>query len=465
MGQTYQLTATAAFGLEGVTARELRTLGFADVKTENNRVAFTGDAAEIVRANLWLRTAERVYVVLKRYPARTFTELFDGAAAYPWEEWIGRDSAFIVNGKCVRSKLMSVRDCQSILKKAIADRLCRKYGVKWLPETAERYSVVFSVTDDEVTLMLDSSGEGLHKRGYRTLNVDAPLRETTAAALLLLAGYDGVRPLIDPFCGSGTIPIEAYFIATDRAPGLTRDFDCTAWKQVPEQVTEQVREQARNRYRPDASFSISGYDVDPQAIAVSLRHARAAGAERIRFRQGDVRDLRVSEKNGLFLCNPPYGERLEERAEVEKLYADMKKVFDRAEGWRRYVLTSDKNFERIFGRKADARRKLYNGMIECCFYQYFVNAPSGKENGGVQSGKEENGKSDSKQPLTGETAARGKEKQSGKSLVAAPRERFTRYHRTYRRGIMGCRERQRETGTKPESTAATGRPVTPRERA
>ena len=366
-----QCMATAAFGIEGITASELREMGLEKVRAEDSRVYFEGGLDDVARANMWLRTADRVYIVLDSFEARTFDELFERVKAYSWETWLDKQSAFPVTGKCIRSTLMSISDCQSIIKKAIVERLKSRYGLSWFEETGARYSVVFSIVNDRVTIMLDTSGEGLHRRGYRTYNTSAPLRETMAAALLRITRYDGSRPLIDPFCGSGTIPIEAYMIASDRAPGLLRDFDCLHWRGMPLKTGELVRQEALDRYDRSLKPEIIGYDIDGGVLRLARRHAKQAEINEMHFQQLDVHELITSKKDGMFICNPPYGERLMEKRQAEALYRDMREVFNKAAGWRQYILTSHPGFERIYGRRADARRKLYNGRIECCFYQYF----------------------------------------------------------------------------------------------
>ena len=366
-----QCMATAAFGIEGITASELREMGLEKVRAEDSHVYFEGGLDDIARANMWLRTADRVYIVLDTFEAVTFDGLFEHIKAYPWENWLDKHSAFPLTGKCIRSSLMSISDCQSIIKKAIVERLKGRYGISWFQENEAKYSVVFSIVNDKVSVMLDTSGEGLHRRGYRTYNTSAPLRETMAAALLRITRYEGQRPLIDPFCGSGTIPIEAYMMAADRAPGLLRDFECFSWEQMPFKIAEHVREEANDRYNRTIRPEIIGYDIDGSVLNLARKHAKQAGVGEMHFQQADVRSLSTSKRDGMFICNPPYGQRLLEKRQAEALYRDMRKVFDKAGSWRQYILTSHPNFERIYGRRADARRKLYNGRIECCFYQYF----------------------------------------------------------------------------------------------
>ena len=366
-----QFTIPTLFGLEGVCADEVRRLELPQVKAENGRVLCTGSAADLPRLNLNIRTGERVLLTLGTFPARDFDALFEGVRALPWERFIPRDGQFPVKGHCLNSALRSVHACQSIVKKAIAARLGSKYGLQTLPETGALYQVQFSIMGDEAALMLDTSGPGLHKRGYRAQGVAAPLRETLAAALVLLSGYRGRDPFCDPFCGSGTIVIEAALIAKNRAPGLNRSFAAQRWRWLPAKLWMDAADEAQEA-EFHGSYDIWGGDIDPAAVELSRHNAQLAGvADMVRFEVADAAGFRREEPRGRVVTNPPYGERLLEKKEAEELY----RAFGKAarglpEGWEVDVLSSHTEFERAFGRSADKKRKLYNGMIKCDLFMY-----------------------------------------------------------------------------------------------
>ena len=358
------------FGLEGPAADELRRMGVENVRAENGRVRFSGDARSCAKANLRLRTGERVLLQLGSFEARTFDELFEGVRALPLADLIPADGQFPVKGYCLNSTLHSVPDCQRIIKKAAATALGEAYGTSWLPETGALYQLQFSILKDRAELYLDTTGAPLFKRGYRPGHVAAPLRETLAAALVGLARYRGKDAFWDPFCGSGTIPIEAALIARGRAPGLHREFSAQHWQGMPASVWKDARDEAVSlEYHGD--YRIFASDIDPKAVALSRENARRAGVEEdIVFSVADAREIPPPAERGVIVCNPPYGERMLERDEARALY----RAFGRnpTPDWKRFVICSDPEFERFFGRPADKKRKLYNGMLPCHLYMYFA---------------------------------------------------------------------------------------------
>lgn len=357
-------------------AREVKALGYENVKTGNARVVFSAPMEAICRANLWLRCADRVLIKVGEFKALTFDELFEGTKALPWEEWLPVDASFPVDGKSVKSKLFSVSDCQAITKKAIVERLKRKYHRQWFDETGPQYQIEVALQNDLATLTIDTSGPGLHKRGYRKLTGTAPLKETLAAALINLSFWGPERVLIDPCCGTGTIPIEAGLIGLNIAPGLNRDFAAQKWPQLPDDLWRKARAEALDRIRRDRKLKIIGTDIDPEVLSLARYHCKQAQLDRqIHLQQLPLSELRNSHKYGCVICNPPYGERLGETAKVEQLYREMSKVFKPLETWSFYILTSYTAFERLFGRRADRRRKLYNGRIECQYYQFYGPRP------------------------------------------------------------------------------------------
>ena len=366
-----ELLIPTLFGLEGLCAEELRRLGLPEVKAENGRVCCKARPEDIPRVNLNLRTGERVLLVVGRYHAADFEALFEGAKALPWEDFIPREGAFPVKGHSLNSQLHALPAIQSVLKKALAARLGQKYGMDTLPETGALYQVQFSLMHDEITLMLDTTGAGLHKRGYRAVGVVAPLRETLAAAMVLLSRYRGKDPFCDPFCGSGTIAIEAALIAKNRAPGLNRAFSAQRWKWLDSGLWLQAADEAMDKeYHGD--YDIWGGDIDPKAVAIARDNAVKADVEDVvSFEVADATRFHRDAPVGRVVTNPPYGERIMEKREAEELY----KAFGRAvrtlpEGWRVSVLSSHTEFERTFGRTADKKRKLYNGMLKCDLFQY-----------------------------------------------------------------------------------------------
>jgi putative N6-adenine-specific DNA methylase len=367
-----QLIATTPMGLEAVVAREIKELGYTDMTVENGRVTFWGDASAICRANLWLRTADRILVKMGEFPATTFEDLFEQTKAMPWPDWIPGDAEFPVNGRSHKSLLSSVPACQSIVKKAIVEKMKQQYNTEWFPESGPRYVIEVSLLQDVATLTLDTSGYGLHKRGYRKLATEAPLKETMAAALVLLSRWNPERPLLDPFCGSGTIPIEAAMIAWNIAPGLRRSFAAEAWPIVPAELWHAAREEAFDLLRDDVPLDISGSDIDPGAIEVAQAAAKSAGlAKELRFSVAPVADVRPEGDYGCIITNPPYGERLGDEQEVELALRQLGAITKPLPTWSVFILNPNTHLEHFIGRPANKKRKLFNGRIECAYYQYF----------------------------------------------------------------------------------------------
>ena len=368
----YEFCCPTLFGLEGIVGDELRhNGGLEDVRVENGRVFFTGEERTLVWANLWLRCAERVLIKIGEFPARTFEELFDGVYELPWLDYIEKDSAFPVKGYSLSSDLHSIPDCQSIIKKAIVKSLSESYGVTWFEETGARCQVQFSIVNNIATLYLDTSGAGLHKRGYRANANEAPLRETLAAAMVQLSRYRGRGTFLDPFCGSGTIPIEAAMIAMNRAPGLSRSFDAEKWTLIEPEIWRQERERALDLIYRDRVYDISGSDIDPACVALSIENARKAGVDHtVRFAQQDACALRLQQTEGTLICNPPYGERMMDVASARKLLRRFGSVASRSP-MKQYIISSDETFKECFGVRADKKRKLYNGMIRCNLFMYY----------------------------------------------------------------------------------------------
>ncbi|QDU45281.1 Ribosomal RNA large subunit methyltransferase L [Symmachiella dynata] len=371
MTQQLELIATAAFGLEAVVSRELKSLGYADQTVEDGRISFRGDAAAICRCNLWLRSAERVLVKLAEFETTDFGELFDRTKEIPWADWIPADGAFPVRGKSIKSQLHSVPDCQRLVKKAIVEKLKLSHGSAWFEETGPEFAVEVALLRDRATISLDTSGVGLHKRGYRKLTGHAPLRETLSAALIQLSYWNADRHLLDPFCGTGTIPIEAALIGKNIAPGLQREFAADSWPIIDRALWKQAREEANDLARRDQELQIIGTDIDKEALSQARYHARQVGMENdIHFQQKAFADTSSPRKYACLITNPPYGERMGEQEEAEALYRQMATVFATLDTWSIYVLTSHPNFEELVEKKAGRRRKLYNGRIACTYFQY-----------------------------------------------------------------------------------------------
>lgn len=371
MTRRIELIATTAFGLEAVVSRELRELGYDDQKVEDGRVTFFGDELAICRCNLWLRAADRVLVKVGGFPATDFGEFFDRIEAMPWHEWLPVDARFPVAGKSVRSHLHHEPTIQSVTKKAVVESLKRNYQRHWFQETGTEYQIEVSILKDQVLLAIDTSGSGLHKRGYRPASGLAPLRETTAAALVLLSYWNRDRVFLDPFCGSGTIAIEAAMIGRNRAPGIGRAFLSELWPQIDRRIWKQAREEARDNAIGKPGLPLLASDIDDRVLRLAQANAIAAGVGAdIEFKVMDVLELKTSSEYGVIVTNPPYGERIGDEESAADIYDDMADAFAPLTTWSIYVLTSHPGFEHHFKRQATRRRKLYNGRIECHYYQY-----------------------------------------------------------------------------------------------
>ncbi|MCB8816406.1 THUMP domain-containing class I SAM-dependent RNA methyltransferase [Desulfosporosinus shakirovi] len=371
-----ELIATAAFGLESIVARELKKIGYEELVVENGKVTFTTDELGICRTNLWLRSSDRVLLKMGSFEARTFEELFQQTKALPWEEWLPENANFPVQGKSIKSKLFSVSDCQAIVKKAIVERLKETYGRSWFEETGPRYQIEVALLNNKVTLTIDTSGAGLHKRGYRELAGQAPLKETLAAAMIQLSFWNKDRTLIDPFCGTGTIPIEAAFIAQNRAPGLKRSFAAEKWPRIPKVLWQEAWQEGLDLWQRNTPLHIYGSDIDPNALALARTHAIEAEVDDvIHFQRLPVAEVRSRFKYGHMIANPPYGERLGDIKDVEGLYLELGETFNRLDDWSLHMLTTYQFPERLIGRRWDKSRKLYNGRLECHYFQFFGPRP------------------------------------------------------------------------------------------
>lgn len=367
-----ELVATCLFGLEKLLGEEIDALGYKRLDTMDGRITFEGDERAIAVANIRLRFAERVFIKIGSFTAESFEELFEGTKALPWENFIGEEDAFPVKGHAIRSTLFSVPDCQSIIKKAVVNRLSSVYGVSWFNEECVKYQIEFFIFKNVATLMIDTSGVALHKRGYRLAAGGAPLRETLAAAVAAISRPREDVLLWDCFCGSGTIAIEAAMMMSKRAPGLNREFAGEDFDIMPVTIWDEEREKAKSEIITDSAFEVFASDIDAEVLEVARENAKRAGvADMINIFEKDARSIKKLDRRGTIVCNPPYGERLMTPREVEALYRDMGKTFASLEPWQIYILTSAENFERVYGRRADKTRKLYNGMIPCSLYQYF----------------------------------------------------------------------------------------------
>lgn len=368
------LIAPCLFGVEGIAADEFRRMGFEDVEAENGRVRLKGDFNMLARANICSRYAERILIEVGEFEAASFTELFDGVRALPWENYIDRTDAFPVNGRSIASQLFSIPDCQSIIKKAIVERLKSKYGISHFEESGAEHRIRFFLHKNRAMLMIDTSGDGLHKRGYRRKSNEAPLKETLAAAMCDTARIYPDTLLLDPFCGSGTLLIEAALKATNTAPGLRRFFSAEKFGFIPEKVWREERMRAQDLINRRVDFTAQGYDTDPAAVELTLENAAKAGMDRyIKASVADVRDFTPPEERCLVITNPPYGERLLDIKAAEELYSVMGERFKSGGGRKYCIISPHDEFERFFGRSADKRRKLYNGMIKCQLFLYFKN--------------------------------------------------------------------------------------------
>ena len=370
--QKLDLCVPCLFGLEGLVGNELRRMDVEAVMPENGRVRFRGDLNAVARVNLRSRFGERVLIELGRFRADSFDRLFEGVKALPWEQFIPADGAFPVKGYSLESALHSIPDCQKIIKKAVVERLKQRYRVNWFSEQGAKYQIQFAIMHDEAVLYLDTTGTGLHKRGYRPAHVTAPLRETLAAACVDIAGYRGKGDFCDPFCGSGTIAIEAALAAKGRAPGISRAFAAEQWKGIPKSVWHSERDAARAR-EFSGDYHIFASDIDPAAVEIARKNAARAGVEElISFSVADACAFSRGTERGVIVTNPPYGERLLEKQEAEQLYREFGAAYRNTEHWSLYLLSSHTEFEQAFGRQADKKRKLYNGMIKCDLFQYRV---------------------------------------------------------------------------------------------
>ena len=376
MTRRLELIATSAFGLEAVVSRELHELGYTEQQVEDGRITFIGDELAICRCNLWLRSADRVLVKIGLFPAVDFGELFDRVKALPWHEWLPVDAKFPVSGKSVRSQLHHEPTVQSVTKKAIVESLKKSFDRHWFQESGTEYQIEVAILKDQVLLSIDTSGPGLHKRGYRQSGGQAPLRETTAAALVLLSYWNRERIFLDPFCGSGTIAIEAAMIGRNRAPGLSRNFLCEGWPQLTREHWKLARDEARDKALGKPKLPLLASDIDGRVLKLAQANAIEAGVGGdIEFKQMDVLELKTSHEFGVIIANPPYGERLGDDESAADIYDDMADAFEPLSTWSIYVLTSHPGFERFFKRRCDRRRKLYNGRIECHYFQYLGPRP------------------------------------------------------------------------------------------
>lgn len=371
------LMAIFSFGLETIVKRELQALGFDNLAVANGKVEFEATVEDIPKANLWLRCADRVLLKMGEFKAVTFDELFESTKALPWEDWITKDGEFTVTGKSVKSTLGSVRACQSIVKKAVVERLKEKYETEWFEETGPEFTIQVGMLNDIATLTIDTSGSGLNRRGYRLRAGEAALKETLAAALVLLSFWHKDRLLIDPMCGSGTILIEAALIGRNIAPGLNREFASEGWPSIPKNVWNDARREARAAINKKVALQLHGYDIDTEIIAASKANAKRAGVDGdITFEQKDIKDLWIDQQYGIIISNPPYGIKLGELRELNEIYISLHKTFRKKPGWSVYILTADKKFPDYFKRaRPDKVRKLYNGSIEVNYYQYFGERP------------------------------------------------------------------------------------------
>ena len=376
----YELIATATFGLESIVAREIKKLGYSDVTVENSRVTFKGDGSAICRSNLWLRSADRVFIKMGEFTALSFEELFERTKALPWGDILPANANFPVEGKSIKSQLFSVPNCQAIVKKAIVEKMKQKYKKEWFEEDGPRYTIEIGLLRDVATLTIDTSGAGLHKRGYRQVANDAPLKETLASAMVNLSFWYPDRLLLDPLCGSGTIPIEAAMIGLNMAPGLKREFASQKWPIIPDSMWSQAREEAEAAIDKTRDFRILASDIDGNVLKIARRNAELAGVEDyISFQTLPVAEIQSKKKYGCIITNPPYGERLGDEKEVEALYREMGRTFKELDSWSFYVMTSHEGFEKFFGRKADRKRKLYNGRIKVDYYQFYGPRPPRQE--------------------------------------------------------------------------------------
>lgn len=386
--ERFELIAPCHFGLEAVMKREILDLGYEVSQVEDGRVTFIGDAEAVCRANIFLRTTERILLKVGSFKAETFEELFQGTRAIPWEQYIPRDGKFwVAKASSIKSRLFSPSDIQSIMKKAMVERMKGAYGITWFPEDGASYPLRVFLYKDVVTVAMDTSGDSLHKRGYRTLTSKAPITETLAAALLMLTPWKPDRILVDPFCGSGTFPIEAAMMAANMAPGMNREFLAEEWKNlIPKKCWYEAMDEANDLVKNDVSVDIQGYDIDGEIVRAARANAAAAGVDHlIHFQQRPVSQLSHPKKYGFLITNPPYGERIEDKKNLPELYKTIGERFAALDSWSAYIITAYEDTERYFGRKADKNRKIYNGMMKTYFYQFMGPKPPSR-NPGRQNG-------------------------------------------------------------------------------
>lgn len=375
----YDLIATSTFGLESIVAKELKQLGYEDLQTDNGKVTFSGDEYDIAICNTWLRTADRVLIKMSEFKAETFEELFQGTKAVPWGSLIPINGKMHVVGKSIKSKLFSVPDCQSIVKKAVVETMKSTYNTDWFEEDGPVYKIEVALLKDIVTLTIDTTGAGLHKRGYRELAGEAPMKETLAAALVLLSNWEPSRSLADIFCGSGTIAIEAALIGKNIAPGLNRSFICEEWPSMDKDIWEEVRSYAKNKINKE-EFKILASDIDGRILNTAKENALKAGVDKyISFQKMPAQEFVSRKKYGVIISNPPYGERIGDSKEVEDIYKSLGDLYMELNNWSFYIITSHPDFQKLFGKKADKNRKLYNGRLLCYYYQFITNPPKIKE--------------------------------------------------------------------------------------
>ena len=386
--ERFEMIAPCHFGLEAVMKREILDLGYEVSQVEDGRVTFIGDAEAVCRANIFLRTTERILLKVGSFKAETFEELFQGTRVIPWEQYIPRDGKFwVAKASSIKSRLFSPSDIQSIMKKAMVERMKGAYGITWFPEDGASYPLRVFLYKDVVTVAMDTSGDSLHKRGYRTLTSKAPITETLAAALLMLTPWKPDRILVDPFCGSGTFPIEAAMMAANMAPGMNREFLAEEWKNlIPKKCWYEAMDEANDLVKDDISVDIQGYDIDGEIVRAARANAAAAGVDHlIHFQQRPVSQLSHPKKYGFLITNPPYGERIEDKKNLPELYKTIGERFVALDSWSAYIITAYEDTERYFGRKADKNRKIYNGMMKTYFYQFMGPKPPSR-NPGRQNG-------------------------------------------------------------------------------
>ena len=372
-----EIIAATTFGLEAASRREIEKLGYKILKTEDGKVTFLGDERAVVRANLWLRTADRVQIKMAEFMAYEFEDLFQQIKGIPWEHWIPVNGKFIVNGSSVKSKLSSVPACQSVAEKAVIERLKETYGIDYFEKSGALYDIKITLLKDRVTVTLDTTGPGLHKRGHRQHSVEAPIKETLAAAMIELSFWREDRILADPCCGSGTIPIEAAMIGKNIAPGLSRSFASEEWEAIPGNLWKEERKKAFNAINNDVQLKIFGSDINPQAVKAARLNAEEAGVDDcIKFYTADVSALRTKSERGVLITNPPYGQRIGDQEAIDKIYQSYSRFFKENPTWSLFVITADKTIEKkAMGRPAERRRKLYNGRLEVCYYQFHGEKP------------------------------------------------------------------------------------------